>query len=212
VGSILVSGTNGIVINAATTGAITIRNLTLEGLGTGLSAILILAASRVNIEHVKIHNFITTGVLVNATASVNLTMNDVTIAADNPSGSGVSMTTTSGIAKAELDHVRIWNTHPGLQGKANSVWTVRNSDISFNGVGAKAFEAGAIINLVSCQLAKNVTAVQSAAGSTIRVMSSTLSHNDTAFSPSSGTILSDGLNDMIGNTINGSVSGLITKM
>ncbi len=213
VGSILVSGTNGIVINSTTAGdSITIRNITLEGLGAGLSGVSIVAASQVHLEHVKIHNFTSAGVQVAATAAVNLSMSDVTIAADNATGSGVSMTTTSGLAVAELDNVHIWNTHPGLQGKANSIWTVRNSDLSFNGVGVKAFEAGVVMNLINCQLASNTTAVQSVAGSTIRVMGSTISHNGTAFNPNSGTILSDGLNNVNGNSASGSVTGSTTQM
>ena len=212
VGSILVSGTNGIAIIAGTGDSITIRNLTLEGLGTGLSGISIQSAGQVHLEHVKIHDFTTAGVQVAATAAVNLSMSDVTIAADNATGSGVSMTTTSGLAVAELDNVHIWNTHPGLQGKANSIWTVRNSDLSFNGVGVKAFEAGVVMNLINCQLASNTTAVQSVAGSTIRVMGSTISHNGTAFNPNSGTILSDGLNNVNGNSASGSVTGSTTQM
>jgi hypothetical protein len=214
VGSILVGGTNGIVINS--TGAsdyITIRNLTLEGLGTGLNGIEILAGNTVHLENVKIHNFVTTGVQVAAAAPVNLSMNNVTITADNVTSSGISMTTTSGVASAELDNVRIWNTHPGLQGKANSVWTAHDSDLSFNGVGAKAIQAGAIINLINCQLNNNtVAAVESVAGSTIVVVSSTMSQNGTALIPNGGTLLSDGQNNVNGNTSNGSVTGSTTKM
>ena len=214
VGGILAAGTNGIVVN--TGGAsdyIMIRNVTLEGSGTGLSGIYILAGSHVYLEHVKIHNFVNFGVQVVASAPVNLAMTDVTITADNATGGGVSMTTTSGLATAELINVRIWNTHPGLQGRVNSVWTVQDSDLSYNGVAAKTLEAGSIINLTKCQINNNgAGAVQSVAGSTIRVMSSTLSQNGVAFTPNGGVILTDGLNDVNGNGSNGSTTGSTTKM
>jgi hypothetical protein len=213
VGSILVSGTNGIVINSqGATDSITIRNMTIEGLGTGLDGISILTANTVHIENVKIHNFATFGVQVNGTQSVNLSMNNVTIVGDNATGGGISATTTGGSAMVELNNVRVWNTHPGLQGRANSVWTVHDSDLSFNGVGAKAFEAGVTMNLINCQINDNVTGgVASFGSSTVRVMGSTLSQNGTAFNPNGGTLLSDGLNNVNGNVSIGSTTGSTTK-
>jgi hypothetical protein len=213
VGSILVSGTNGITINSAgATDAITIRNLTFEGLGTGLSGISILAGNTVHLENIKIHDFTTAGVLVNAAAAVNLTMNNVTVTADNATGSGVSITTSAGVATAELENVRIWNTHPAIQGKANSVWTVHDSDLSFNGVGAKALTAGSVINLINCQLNNNLIAVQSVAGSTINVINSTMSQNGTALNPDGGNIISNGNNSVSGNASNGDSTGSSTQL
>jgi|ERR1700722_6634138 hypothetical protein len=214
VGSVLVSGTNGIVINSlGATDAVTIRNMTIEGLGTGISGIEILAANSVHIENVKIHNFATAGVLVAAANNVDLSMNNVTISADNPTGIGISMTTSVGKATAQLDNVHVWNTHPGLQGKANSFWTVQNSDFSFDGVGVKAFEAGTTINLIDCQINNNITTgVQSVLGSTILLMGNTISGNPTALFPNGGMILSDGLNNLNGNGSNGSTTGSTTKM
>jgi hypothetical protein len=208
VGSVLVSGTDGITINSPNPGdAITIRNLTLEGLGNGLSGISIVAATTVRLENLKINNFATAGVMVNASASVDLSMNNVTITAANPTGIGVSMTTTAGLATAELDNVRIWNTHPGIQGRDNSVWTVHDSDLSFDGVAVKAFEAGSTINVINCQLNNNNVAVQSVAGSTINVIDTTMSQNATALNPNGGVLLSNGNNSVNGNTSIGSVTG-----
>src|SRR5258708_39681540 len=42
-GSALVSGTNGIIINAAGTDLVTIRGLDIEGLGTGINGIFVLS-------------------------------------------------------------------------------------------------------------------------------------------------------------------------
>src|SRR5579859_6177413 len=39
VGSVLVSGTNGIVVQAASSDIVTLRNLTINGIGTGLNGI-----------------------------------------------------------------------------------------------------------------------------------------------------------------------------
>src|SRR5437879_1355726 len=58
--SILVSGTNGIVINAnATTDVIYLRNMGINGLGTGINGISVLAAKTVHLQEVDIYGFTT---------------------------------------------------------------------------------------------------------------------------------------------------------
>ena len=214
VGSALVSGTNGFTINSAgLTDAITIRNVTIEGLGTGLTGIKILAGSSVHIENVKIHNFTQFGVQVSASASVNLSMTNVTVTVDNSSGGGISMTTTSGEATAEIGNVRIWGAQPALQGGANSVWTVHDSDLSFNKAGVKATAAGATMNLINCQINNNSTnAVESISGSTISLMGNTLTQNANALFPNGGSLLSDGTNNVSGNGSNGNATGSTGKI
>jgi hypothetical protein len=61
-GSTLVSGTNGIVINAGLNDVVTLRNLNCLGNKTGLSGILILQAGAVHIENCHIYGFVTAGV------------------------------------------------------------------------------------------------------------------------------------------------------
>src|SRR6059058_5037546 len=48
---VLVSGTNGIVINAGATDRVYLRGLDIDGLGTGLSGVKIIAAGRVIIRN-----------------------------------------------------------------------------------------------------------------------------------------------------------------
>src|SRR5215831_13777375 len=59
---VLVSGTNGIVISAAATDQITLKGLDIEGLGTGIDGVRILAAAAVNILNCQIHHFTSAGV------------------------------------------------------------------------------------------------------------------------------------------------------
>ncbi|MGM9488756.1 right-handed parallel beta-helix repeat-containing protein [Ideonella sp. YS5] len=74
---VLVSGTNGIVVNAPTGSFVNLRGLQLEGLGTGLSGVLVLSGD-VHIDNCVIRNFRgNPGVGVNSQAS---TASRVTIA------------------------------------------------------------------------------------------------------------------------------------
>src|SRR5215472_9685213 len=54
---VLVSGTNGIVINVASTDVVYLRGLDFEGLTTGLSGILFLGAGTLHVEHCLIRLF-----------------------------------------------------------------------------------------------------------------------------------------------------------
>lgn len=207
VGSILVSGTNGITISASGS-TVTIRNMSLEGLGTGLSGIEILAAAYVHVENVQIHGFTVFGVQINSSSAVNLSMENDTILGGNATGGGVGVNSTSGIAAAELHNLRIFNTQNAVQGASNSSINLSNSDVSMNVFGVVSVGAGSGIDVINCQMNYNSTAaVQSIGGSTMRVMSSTLHRNGIAFNPNGGFLLTDGNNTNDGNTSIGSSTG-----
>src|SRR5712672_580571 len=70
VASVLVSGTNGIVISAGASDTITLRNLRLIGLGTGLDGIRYLAGAALSIENCDVFSF-TTGINIVPSANTN---------------------------------------------------------------------------------------------------------------------------------------------
>jgi len=220
VASVLVAGTNGIVVSTnGVNDVVIIRNLRLNGLSSptngGLTGILIVAGANVRLENLDIFGFNEFGIQVNATAPVNLTVDNVTISGGpNALGTsgGISMSTTSGPASAEIGNTRIYGTRPALQGKANSVWNVHDSDLSFNGIAVKALDTGVTMNVSHCQLNYNTTAVQSVSGSIIRVTNSTIRENGTAFNANGGALLSDGQNNADGNGTNGAATGSTTKL
>src|SRR5215471_10914744 len=59
---VLVSGTNGIVVNAGSGDVVILRNLDFDGIGTGLDGILILGGGDVRIENCKIYGFSRRGI------------------------------------------------------------------------------------------------------------------------------------------------------
>ncbi len=60
IAGVLVSGTNGIVINAPTTDTVVLRNLDIDGIGTGLNGINVINAKAVHVENCRIYGFLTT--------------------------------------------------------------------------------------------------------------------------------------------------------
>src|SRR5580704_19363316 len=61
IAGVLVSGTNGFVVNAPGANVV-IRGITFEGLGTGLAGINILSANSVTVENCFINNFTAQGI------------------------------------------------------------------------------------------------------------------------------------------------------
>ena len=65
---VLVSATNGIIINAPLGAKVLLQGLDIEGLGTGLNGVQILSASKVTIQNCSIRNFTGNGVNINGPA------------------------------------------------------------------------------------------------------------------------------------------------
>ena len=61
-GGVLVSGTNGIVINAAASDVITLKGLDIEGLGTGLNGINFLGGGALHVINTRIKHFTNNGI------------------------------------------------------------------------------------------------------------------------------------------------------
>lgn len=101
-GGVLVSGTNAIIVNAATTDNVTLRGLDINGIGTGLNGIRILQAKSVRVLDSEIFGFVRNGidiapntgtlarVVVDRTHIHEITGNGVLVA---PSGTGSARVT-----------------------------------------------------------------------------------------------------------------------
>jgi hypothetical protein len=132
---VLVSGTNAIIINAASTDAVVLRGLDVEGLGTGLVGIKLLGGlAALHIEKCTINNFRGTngsGIEIAPTVAgtVQLLIKD-TIVRRNGAGTGAGLFIHPGagvVVKASLDNVRTEHNLIGLKVQDNSNVTVKDS-------------------------------------------------------------------------------------
>ena len=109
IAGVLVSGTNGIVVSAATTDIVTLRNLDINGLNTGLNGIQILGAKAVHIEHCQIYEFTQNAIHDARTATqvpaAQLFVNDCVIR-NNAHGIAVVGSSANG-TQAYIDHCHI---------------------------------------------------------------------------------------------------------
>jgi hypothetical protein len=209
-GSVLVAGTNGIVISDPTpstpTIAVNLRNLKIMGLGTGLNGLQILSAKQVNLRNMDIQQFTGAGVNVAVSAAINIGMDGVSLIAN---AIGIQATSSSGNALIDASNLSIWNNATGVRGLTNSLLTFRTSNIGLATAQAVVqTQGGSQINLLNNVLSSNATAVQGVAGSTIRLVGNVFAQNGTAINTNGGAVLSDGTNTNAGNGIVGSPGAL----
>ena len=82
---VLVSGTNGIIIQAGATDQIVLEGLDIEGVGTGLDGIRVTSAAAVYVLRTKIHHFTGNGVNMNSsTANSRIFITDSIIMQNAP--------------------------------------------------------------------------------------------------------------------------------
>lgn len=82
-GGILASGTNGLTINAGVNDVVSLRNLTVNGVGTGISGVNALQAGYLHLENVTLSGF-ANGLNINSASSMQVTLDRV-VSRDNTS-------------------------------------------------------------------------------------------------------------------------------
>jgi hypothetical protein len=218
-GSILSSGTNGIVINIAPNAndplrTVRIRNLSINGTGvsgsvgtrTGLNGIRIIAANVVYIENVVISDFSQRGISDERTTGGRLYVTDSVVR--NNAGSGIVVFPSSGSTtiQAMLDNVRSErNGSTGIVASSNSRLTARNTVASGNAIGFASEQSGTEVNLENCLAFDNGIGLQNGASSasTMRLSNCNVFNNTSqGVQNLSGIIFSYGNNKIGGNAGN----------
>ena len=211
---VLVSGTNGIVVSAATTDIIYLEGLDIEGLTTGLTGVDILTAAKVSIVKSKIRGFTNAGIGINNSSSgVRVDVIDCEIA-DN-SGEGILSKPTGTVGnRVMIDRTRVSNN--GMDGiMANGTLTtgsikmsirdtesVHNTDDGFVAFSTASM-TGATVNIImdGCGAFDNNRGIN-ASGNNAQVAftRSTISANSTGVTQvNSGQALSYSTNSIFSN-------------
>jgi hypothetical protein len=129
--SVLSAGTNGVNVNVLNTDTVILRNLSINGVGTGINGInWFNAGGNLIVENVEIERVTGSGILMNLTNSGNLTVNNCRI---NNTGStdnvdaAIRVTTTAGTAKATIADTYMSNNRVGVNVGDRAQVFVRNS-------------------------------------------------------------------------------------
>ena len=191
-GSIQVSGTNGIIVNAGASDKVILRGLSINGLGTGLSGIRLLAGAQLSVEQCIVFGFTGNGIDVNMTSfsRVSVTNTYITNAAK-----GIFATSTIGILMA-VNNTSILNVAVGFEAQSKVFATLTNTTVSSASASAVAASGVSHITVDSSSLITSTTAVgANASGAIILVSNNNIYGNNTNFNVASGaTVLSTGNN------------------
>jgi len=196
VASILVSGTNGIVVAAGANDVVTIRNLRFDGLqggpsGAGLTGINFISGKDLNVENCIIFGFSTSGVSASLGASgsvhvVNTIIKNigscVPASCLTGQGDGIFAQTTAGTVQVGIDHSQIMVTsNNGVEGGQNSRVAVNRSFVEHAGAnGLKASDgtsANAQMTIENSESDYNTNGVTAGTGASVSVGGSKLSFN-----------------------------------
>jgi hypothetical protein len=214
-GSILASGTTGIIVNIAAGNpgdpfrSVRIRGLTITGTMTGIDGIRVLQAASVFIEKTMIQDFSQEGIEVAATTGLRLIIDDVKIT--NCSGSGIKFATTAGLVVPMLNNVRVNACAVGMLAGNGARVEVRDSLFSHDTTGIQT--AGvAVVDVEDTVVTLAATGVLANPGSIIRMSRGFVTQNTTGLSASGGQIISLQQNSIAGNGIDGAFSSTRGKL
>jgi hypothetical protein len=198
-GGILSALTNGIIVNAGATDRVTIRNISINGVGTGTNGIRFINGRHLTVDNVTISGVTGRGIDMSVanTASLYVTNTRITRA-----GTGIFVSATAGAALAMIDNTNIEGVTNGIEASTNGRATVTNSVISGNASnGVLASTASSIINLEGSQISFNDIAGVNCAGGVIRLANNAIYNNTSGITISGGCIVnSAGNNRDFGNS------------
>ncbi len=181
-GSVLVVGTNGIVVSAGTKDVVVLRGILINGLGLGLTGVRFLAGAELHFEGCVISGFSQNG--IDASSGGRLYVRDTIVRAVG--GSAIAL---DGATVATIERSNLSNGNVGIAAAGTSKATVHDSVISgFTAAGIHA-SATAEVNVDHGLISNNAVGVQ--ADSTVRLSEVMISDNTTGVA---GSVTSFGNN------------------
>jgi hypothetical protein len=185
---VLASGSNGVTINAGVNDVVTLRNLSINGFGTGLNGIRILSAAEVNIENCVIFEFTQRGIDIAPTANCRVNIKDCIV---------------RGCALGAV------HSHPAVGG--NVFATIKGTNMLASKFGFRAEDRTKAM-LDSCETTGNLE--QGIAVATAPVTAEAQVHNCIISDNGTQGVLSQGANAVVRlseNWITGNVTGILRQ-
>jgi hypothetical protein len=211
-GSILASGTQAILVSVSTAGvtsAVQIRNISMNGAGTGTNGVRILNGTTtgitVEIENCVIFGFKAgtgRGITDERTVTGKLFVQNTLV--KNNSGSGVVSVGASAVNTTIDNCQSIGNAAAGFASSGNGRnMVIRNSVGSENGVAGFFAELSGRMDVINCLTDHNPQGIESDSSAEIRVGRSAITRNSiNGLNLAGGTILSYGNNEISANVGN----------
>ena len=198
--SILVAGTNGIVISASSTDTVVLRNLHFSGVASGLDGVLINSAGNVIIDHCTFDGFTSNNIEINLSNSGYVLVQNSTIIGGTQ-GVVIDGSTGPGPVAALLKDVTIQGTGTALHTQRGHI-DVTHSIFQNNATYGAFAEVGSI-NLEGSMFSLNGTAIQALPSGSIAISNVDIFNNTVGIGSGGGSVLSAGNNRRVNNTTPG---------
>ncbi len=219
-GSILAAGTNGVNINDSASGSpntilVSLRNLSIQGAGTGFNGVNFTSGKTVHVEGCIIANFRgngtnSHGISVNLTAGTGQRLHvDNTIIRDG-SGDGINAKNTAvgGNVTVLVEDSKVLQCNKGITSATASKFVINRSSFRGNTVTAVGADTGSLgIELEGCLLQGSSNGLGLVAGTT-RISNCRITNNTNGVAFAGGTLVTYGDNKLDGNT-NEATGGVI---
>ena len=197
--SILNAGTTGIIVNITTnltTDKVVVRNVSIQGAGTGTDGVRIIDGAEVILDSVTIGGFTDAGVDVTQSQASNVFLRDVRI---SKGAVGVRTQSTLGNVNGTFENVSIYGmTSHGIDGVNNTNIVLRNVSTSrCNASGVRSSAATVNMAVENSSSSGNNFGYEAVAGN-LRIANCGMYANNTNCTSS---VLSAGNNRSAGNTI-----------
>ena len=218
IAGVLVSGTNGIVVSAGVNDTVVLRNLDVNGLGTGLDGIKYLSGRALHVENCRVYSFTLSGINFVPTSGTNsLFVSNTKLLHNTQNGISISTVGSNAAAiKASISDTISQSNGRGVFVGDHAFAVVRHSTVTDNvttvspATSGDGFAANATSHAASLIIDDTMSsnnggaAVDALAVSTIRFGNMQISGNGAAFATSGGgTLQSFGNNDVTGNALVG---------
>jgi hypothetical protein len=207
VASVLVSGTNGIVVQAGANDVVILRNLRINGIaGTGaggLNGVRFLSGKDLNIENCYIFGFTQNGLDIALNQATAATVHVYHSVFKNNTGVGIRATNAvAPSVKVAIDFTEVAIDNIGIESAANSNVEVNDSMISGGVTSGIQADGGAasILAIDRSEVIMNAAGATASAGAAVVTADTKYAYNTgTALNQSAGTIFSYGTNRVHNN-------------
>jgi hypothetical protein len=208
---ILSAGTNGVNANDSASGApmthtVRLRNLSINGAGTGFIGVNYTSAKAVFVENCTIVGFkggSGHGVSANLTANGGQLYVRDTIISDNI-GDGVKATTTVGSVRVICDHVRADKNANGFHATSNAAFHVSNSSASDNTTNGAFVDGSSTMILDHSTFESNIVNGVNCTAGAVKMSDTAVVNNFVAgVNIGGGTVFTYGDNKLKGNGASG---------
>jgi hypothetical protein len=218
--SILAAGTNGVIVNDSQTATpntsiVVLRNLSINGAGSGFDGVRFLSGRRVHIENCQIFGFRgngtnSDGIEVNPSTGTNFNLVVKNTSIHDNTGDGIRQSTAIGTLNASYDNLLLSNNNNGLNatgGTANISQSVIDGSVG----SGLTVSNGSVLNAVDNRVTSNGTGINCASPSSARISRNSVTRNTTGVA-GNGSIQSFGNNEVIGNTTDVAGGTVITSV